>query len=51
MTERLTIAIAQCNPVVGDVAGNIGRIREIMVACKGVDLVVFSELVVSGYPP
>ena len=51
MTERLTIAFAQCNPVVGDVAGNIGRIRDVMAACKGVDLIVFSELVVSGYPP
>ena len=51
MTERLTIAIAQCNPVVGDVAGNVGRIRDVMAACKGVDLVVFSELMVSGYPP
>ena len=51
MTERLTIAIAQCNPVVGDIAGNIGRIREIMAGCQGVDLIVFSELVVSGYPP
>ncbi|MPY74287.1 MAG: NAD+ synthase [Alphaproteobacteria bacterium] len=51
MTERLTIALAQCNPVVGDVAGNIERIRAIRDACSGVDLIVFSELVVSGYPP
>jgi NAD+ synthase len=51
MTERLTIALAQCNPVVGDVAGNIGRIRAVRDACPGVDLIVFSELVVSGYPP
>ncbi len=51
MTERLTIAFAQCNPVVGDVDGNIARVREVMAACAGVDLIMFSELVVSGYPP
>jgi len=51
MNERLTIALAQCNPVVGDVAGNIARIRAVREAHPGVDLIVFSELVVAGYPP
>jgi NAD+ synthase len=51
MNERLTIALAQCNPVVGDVAGNIARVRAVRDACPHADLIVFSELVVSGYPP
>ena len=51
MNDRLTIAFAQCNPVVGDVAGNIDRIRAVWNDCGDADLIVFSELVVSGYPP
>jgi NAD+ synthase len=51
MNERLTIALAQCNPVVGDVAGNIARVRAVRDACPNVDLIVFSELVAAGYPP
>ena len=53
MTEELAIAIAQINPVVGDVDGNLAKIRHAR-AKAGVlkaDLVVFSELVLSGYPP
>jgi NAD+ synthase len=53
MTSELTIAIAQTNPTVGDVAGNLERIRSYraQAAAAGADLVVFSELVVVGYPP
>jgi len=51
MNDRLTIALAQCNPTVGDVEGNIARVRAVREACKSADLIVFSELVVSGYPP
>jgi NAD+ synthase len=51
MNERLTIGLAQCNPVVGDVAGNIARVRAARDACPNADLIVFSELVVAGYPP
>ena len=51
MTERLTIALAQCNPTVGDIEGNIDRIRKAAAACPTADLIVFSELTVSGYPP
>jgi len=49
----LSIAIAQLNPRVGDVAGNLARVRRARdrAAELGADLVVFSELVLVGYPP
>jgi NAD+ synthase len=53
VSARLTIAIAQTNPTVGDVAGNLELIRRFRgrAAAAGAELVVFSELVVVGYPP
>lgn len=53
MTDSLAIALAQINPTVGDVAGNVERIRAGFMTAKGdgADLVVFPELVLSGYPP
>ena len=53
MTDRLTITLAQLNPVVGAINGNIDKVREArrQAASVGADLVVCSELVVSGYPP
>ena len=49
----LSIAIAQLNPRVGDVTGNLARVRRARdrAAELGADLVVFSELVLVGYPP
>ena len=53
MTDRLAIAICQIAPTVGDVDGNVARIRAARAeaAAMGADLAVFCELVVSGYPP
>ena len=51
MTDRLTITLAQINPVVGDIDGNIALIRRIRGQSKDADLVVFPELAVCGYPP
>ncbi|MDA5193631.1 NAD+ synthase [Govanella unica] len=53
MTDRLVIAIAQLNPVVGDVPGNLALARRAraQAAAEGADLVVFSELFLVGYPP
>lgn len=53
MTDTLTIALAQLNPTVGDIDGNITLIRDARAeaAAAGADLVVTSELVVCGYPP
>jgi NAD+ synthase len=49
----LSIALAQVNPVVGDVAGNLTLVRQARTeaAALGADLVVFPELVLVGYPP
>ncbi len=51
MTDSLTIALAQLNPTVGDVDGNVARIAAARTKALGADLLVGSELVVSGYPP
>jgi NAD+ synthase len=49
----LTIALAQANPTVGDVAGNTAVVRRLRdeAGRQGAELVVFSELVLVGYPP
>ncbi|MFL4983155.1 MAG: NAD+ synthase, partial [Xanthobacteraceae bacterium] len=51
--DRLTIAVAQLNPTVGDVAGNADKVRHArrQAAADGADLVVFPELFIAGYPP
>ncbi len=51
--DRLVIALAQINSTVGDVAGNLARARKARAkaAAMGADLVMFSELFISGYPP
>ena len=53
MTDSFSIAIAQLNPTVGDIAGNAERLRAARAEARreGADLVIASELVVSGYPP
>ena len=53
MSENLRIALAQLNPVVGDIAGNVSLLREARrsAAAKGADLIISSELSVTGYPP
>jgi len=49
----MRIALAQLNPVVGDLKGNIQKIRDFAQQAKReeADLVVFPELAVCGYPP
>ena len=52
-TDTLRIAVAQLNPTVGDVAGNLAKAREARAdaARQGADLVLYTELFLSGYPP
>ncbi len=53
MVQQLKIALAQLNPTVGDISGNAQKIREArkMAADAGADLVVFTELFITGYMP
>jgi NAD+ synthase len=51
MTSTLTIALAQIDPTVGDIAGNVALIRAARQQAGAVDVVVFPELCLSGYPP
>jgi NAD+ synthase (glutamine-hydrolysing) len=47
------ITIAQLNPVVGDIWGNYGRIRETLERTRAErpELLIFPELFLVGYPP
>src|ERR1700722_9370548 len=51
--DRLAIAVAQLNPVVGDITGNLEKARRTraQAARDGADMVAFSELFIAGYPP
>jgi NAD+ synthase len=53
LSAELTIALVQCNPVVGDVEGNLAMARRLRAEASalGADLVVFAELHLVGYPP
>jgi NAD+ synthase len=53
VADALKIALAQINPTVGDVTGNAALIKSARTdaAQLGAELVVFPELVLSGYPP
>jgi NAD+ synthase (glutamine-hydrolysing) len=49
----MRIGLAQINTIVGDLAGNSRRILEAYrtLVAQGAELVIYPELVVSGYPP
>jgi NAD+ synthase (glutamine-hydrolysing) len=49
----MKIALAQVNPVIGDLKGNSAKIIQIIEQAKKsqADLVVFPELALTGYPP
>jgi NAD+ synthase len=49
----LKIALAQLNPIVGDLAGNEVKLlaARAKAAASGADLIVFPELFLTGYPP
>ncbi len=51
--RSISIAMAQMNPIVGDLAGNAARIQMFYEKARvgGADLVVFPELALIGYPP
>jgi len=49
--RRLTVALGQINPVVGDLAGNSKRILNARKTAGQADLIVLPELALCGYPP
>ncbi len=51
--DRLTIALAQLNPVVGDVRANADKARRAWgeARAQDADLVMLPELFIAGYPP
>lgn len=51
MTDTLNIALAQLNPTLGNIEGNLDLVREARIKAQGADLLVSGELMVSGYPP
>jgi NAD+ synthase len=50
--DSLKLALAQLNPVVGDLDGNVKKARAARTeaATKGADLIAFTELYLTGYP-
>jgi len=49
--DRYRIALAQLNPVVGDIAGNLARARAARAQAMDADVILFSELFIVGYSP
>jgi len=49
----MKIAMAQINPTVGDLEGNLEKIKKFMMDAKrrDADVVAFPELAITGYPP
>lgn len=49
----MRIALAQVNPTVGDLTGNVDRMSRAArdAASRGAEIVVFPELSITGYPP
>jgi NAD+ synthase (glutamine-hydrolysing) len=49
----MRIALGQFNATVGDLGGNVARMKELWAQAveQGADLVLFPELAVCGYPP
>jgi NAD+ synthase len=53
MTDRFRIALAQLNPVMGDISGNLAKARAARseAAKRKADVILFTELFIVGYPP
>jgi NAD+ synthase len=53
IADTIRFAVAQLNPTVGDIAGNLKKARAARAeaGAAGADLLVFSELFIAGYPP
>nr|HID59595.1 NAD+ synthase [Desulfobacterales bacterium] len=49
----MKITVAQLNPVIGDIQGNLAKILNTLSQCSSdsTDLLIFPELFLAGYPP
>lgn len=49
----MRVYVAQINPIIGDIEGNCAKISEAIqdAKTKAAEIVLFSELAVTGYPP
>ena len=49
----MKISIAQLNPTIGDIQGNLEKVKKSYQAAveSGADLLVCPEMVLTGYPP
>ncbi len=51
MTDRFRIALAQLNPVMGDIEGNLAKARAARATALDADVILYPELFITGYPP
>src|SRR5271163_2518795 len=51
MKDVFRIALAQLNPIMGDIAGNLAKARNARARVANADVILFSELFIVGYPP
>lgn len=52
MTKQLTLLMAQINPTVGAIAANVEKVITIILQHQDQhDVILFPELVITGYPP
>ena len=51
--RRLRVAACQINTVMGDIDGNVAKVFDVLeeLETQEVDVAVFPELTVCGYPP
>ncbi|MCC5972441.1 MAG: NAD+ synthase [Rubellimicrobium sp.] len=51
MSDHFRLTLAQLNPVLGDMAGNAARVREVWATARaeGADMVAFPEMFLTGY--
>ncbi len=51
MSDSIKLTLAQLNPTVGDIAGNLKLVTDVLDENTSSDITVFSELCICGYPP
>jgi NAD+ synthase (glutamine-hydrolysing) len=51
--SQLNVRLVQMNSIVGDVDGNLSSVLQAVGNARrdGIDLIVFPEMVLAGYPP